>query len=154
MNNSMKIIAGILLFAAVLSGCSKKEDLLKLDENYLTVADLLQYCQGSCDETLDWENKTALVTGHVRDIESDSVKDQYYADSMLFLMDIRNGMFMEIRVTDNKDPIFEKIWNAEKRDVFYIKGTAKPIIAIDVDECSKGVVLLLDHPDNINYESL
>ena len=132
--------------------CQKEQQSLIFDEGYLKVADILHYCQGSCDETLDWENKEAVVLGHIMDIENDSIKNEYFSKSKFYLLDIRNGMFMEVNITDNKDPIFEKIWNAKKTDEFLIKGTLNAVYAIDNDECIKGVNLLLNHPDNINFK--
>jgi len=141
------------LLLIVFSGsCSKEEQPLILNEDYLTVADLLQYCQGSCDETLDWEGKEAWVKGHILNFSDDSIRNKYYNDSSFLLQDIRNGMYMEIRVEENKNPVFEKIWPADHKNLFYIKGTAESVIATSVGDCTKGVFLSLTHPDDINFE--
>lgn len=132
--------------------CSKEEQTLVLDEDFLEVADLLQYCQGSCNETLDWEGKPAWVKGYILNFSNDSIKDEYYADSSFLLQDIRNGMSIEIRVEENKDPVFAKIWPADHKNLFFIKGTAKAVIATNSGECTKGVVLSLTNPEDINIE--
>lgn len=132
--------------------CSKEEQVLDLDNNYLSVSDLLQYCQGSCDETMEWENKDALVKGYIMSIEDDSVMTDYYNESRVFLQDIRNGMYMEIRVTENKNPVFEKISTANKLSLFYIKGETISVNAQKDTECIKGVILELSNPDDINFE--
>lgn len=143
----------LVLFLIVFSSsCNKEEQTLVLNEDFLTVADLLQYCQGSCDETLDWEGNPAWVKGHILNFNNDSIKNKYYNDSSFLLQDIRNGMLMEIRVEENKYPVFEKIWPADHKNLFFIKGTAKSIIASDNGECTKGVILSLIHPDDINFE--
>jgi len=142
----------ILVLIIFSSSCNKEEQTLVLNEDFLTVADLLQYCQGSCDETLDWEGNPAWVKGHILNFNNDSIKNKYYNDSSFLLQDIRNGMLMEIRVEENKYPVFEKIWPADHKNLFFIKGTAKSIIASDNGECTKGVILSLIHPDDINFE--
>ena len=139
----------LLLFSV---SCNKEEQPLVLDKDFLTVADLLQYCQGSCDETLDWEGKPAWVKGYIMNFSNDSVRNKYYTDSSFLLQDIRNGMFIEIRVEENKDPVFEKIWPAGYKNLFFIKGTAKPVTATTNGECTKGVIVSLIHPDDINFE--
>jgi hypothetical protein len=141
----------LLLFFFFCS-CQKDQQPLVFDQDYLKIADILHYCQGSCDETQDWENKEALVTGNIMDVENDSIKNEYLTKGKFYLLDIRNGMFMEIEITENKDPIFEKIWNARKTDEFLIKGTLNPIYATDDEGCNKGVNLLLNHPDDINFK--
>lgn len=148
--NSLQAVIAIALIT--LFSCGKEQDPLILDMDYQTVADILQYCQGSCGETSDWENQAIWVTGYILNFNNDSIKNDYYNSGKLFLQDIRNGMFIEIRTTLNKDPIFEKIWPADNKNIFYIKGTAVPVIASDDGHCTKGVVVTLIHPDNINYE--
>jgi hypothetical protein len=141
----------LLLFFLIYS-CQKEQQSFILDEGYQTIADILNYCQGSCDDTQDWENKEALVTGNIMDIENDSIKNEYLVKGKFYFLDIRNGMFMEISITDNKEPIFEKIWSTKKTDEFLIKGTLNAVYATDDEGCNKGVNLLLNHPDNINLK--
>ena len=102
----------LMLFLILFSiACNKEEQPLVLNKDFLTVADLLHYCQGSCDETLDWEGKPVWVKGYILNFSNDSVRNKYYTDSSFLLQDIRNGMYMEIRVEENKDPVFEKVIN-------------------------------------------
>jgi hypothetical protein len=146
------IVCILIPIAIGLVACNKEEQTLVLNEDFLTVADLLQYCQGSCDDILDWEGKPAWVKGHILSFSNDSIRNDYYVESSFLLQDIRNGMSMEIRVEDNKDPIFEKIWPADHKSQFYIKGTATAIVALSGNECTTGVVLTLTDPENINFE--
>ena len=141
-----------ILLVILFYSCNKPQDQLVLDEEFLTVADLLKYCQGSCDNMYDWESSTVLVKGHILNFNNDSIRLDYYSKSKFYLQDIRNGMFIEIRIDENKDPIFEKIWPADHKNLFFIKGTAEPVIATNDGECSKGVVVSLIHPDHINFE--
>jgi hypothetical protein len=151
MKGKLKIIVTVILVSVF--ACGEKQEMLILNKDYLTVADLLEYCQGSCDETSTWENQTVLVKGHVMDIESDSVINEYYEDSRFYLQDIRNGMYMEVRVQDNKEAIFNIIRSGKKTDLFYIEGTAAAVIANNDGECNKGVVVLLNQPGNIYFEN-
>jgi len=132
--------------------CDKEQPLLLLDQNYLMVADVLQYCQGSCNEASVWENKNAFVKGSIKDVESESKMEEYFSESKFYLQDIRNGMYLEVRITENKEAIFEKIFAAEKSDTFKVKGMLNPVLAMDGGNCLKGVVLILNHPDNINIQ--
>lgn len=141
-----------LLFMMLCFSCNKDQPLLVLDENYLTVADVLHYCQGSCDEATVWENKNALVKGCIKDVESETKMEEYFFESKFYLQDIRNGMYLEVRVPENKEAIFEKIWNADKADAFGLSGILNPVIANEGDNCIKGVVLILNQPDDINIE--
>ena len=68
------------------------------------------------------------------------------------MQDIRNGMYIEVRIDENKDPIFEKIWPADNKNQFYIKGTAVAVTATNNGDCIKGVIVSLIHPDDINFE--
>jgi len=149
---SIVFLIWFLFSILFVSSCQKEQQPMIFDEDYLKVADILHYCQGSCDETFDWENKETVVLGHIMDIDNDSIKNEYLLKSKFYLLDVRNGMFMEVSITENKDPIFEKIWNAKKTDEFLIKGTLNAVYALDNDECFKGVNLLLNHPDNINFK--
>jgi len=143
----------IFLCLLVILACSKNQEALNLQESYMTVADMLEYCQGSCDEALSWENQTALVQGHIMSIESDSAMNENFIESRFYLQDIRNGMFMEVNIEDNKEDIFNVIGTGSKTSLFYIQGTTKAIIATENKECRKGVVLLLSDPNYIISET-
>lgn len=142
----------VLFLVIVLSACNKEQEPFILDVDYMTVADVFQYCQGSCDIVYTWENSDVLVQGYILNFSNDSVRLDYYSRSKFYLQDIRNGMYIEVRVDDNKAPIFEKIWPANDKSLFYIQGTAEPVIATSDGDCTKGVVVSLTHPDNINFE--
>ena len=118
----------------------------------MTVADVYQYCQGTCDTIYGWENSDVLVQGYILNFSNDSIRQDYYSNSKFYLQDIRNGMFIEIRIDENRDAVFEKIWPADHKSQFFIKGTTEPVIAFSDDDCTKGVVVSLVHPDHINFE--
>ena len=71
----------ILVLSFTVFSCSKQQESLILDKDYLSVSDLLQYCQGSCDEILEWENKDALVKGNIMSIGVDSIMNDYYDEN-------------------------------------------------------------------------
>lgn len=142
----------VLLLMVVMSACNKEQEPIMMDADYMTVADVFQYCQGSCDNTYDWENSPLLVKGYILNFNNDSIRQDYYTRSKFYLQDIRNGMYIEVRVEENKDPVFEKIWPADHQSSFYIKGTAEPVTATSNGDCTKGVIVSLVHPDDINFE--
>lgn len=135
----------LTLFAIVLilSGCTKEDAPIVLNEDYLQVADALQYCQGSCTETLLWEGNEILLKGHIPNIEDDSVMQDYYAGSRFYLSDIRNGMFLEVRVEGEKDAVFEILYTVSKQDMVFIRGTAESLIVNEGNECLKGLIIEL-----------
>ncbi len=142
----------ILLLVIMISACTKEQEPIIMDADYMTVADVFQYCQGSCDNTYDWENSPILVKGYILNFNNDSIRLDYYSKSKFYLQDIRNGMYIEVRVEGNKDPVFEKIWPADQQSLFFIKGTTEPIIATSNGDCTKGVIVSLIHPNDINFE--
>ncbi len=150
----LKNVSKILIIIFLLAGysCDKQEDSLVLDENYLTVSDLSRYCTASCDETGDWENKPALVKGYLKGAGNDSLMQEFYNKELFYLEDIRTGLFLEIRITNDRDAIFNKLYSAQKTDMLYVKGTATPVEAYDGDQCTKGMVLTIDNAGNVHFE--
>ena len=76
MKNCVQIISIIVLVFGTFS-CAKQQDDLVLNANHLFVADVLEYCQGSCSGQLVWEGAEILVKGHLRDAGSDAVMLEY-----------------------------------------------------------------------------
>lgn len=150
MSRNNRYIAVILALFCGFVSCSKLDETLVLNEDYLSVADALEYCQGNCNQVMDWEDSEILVSGNIPDVTNDSIMMNYFEKSRFYLADIRNGMFIEILVEDDKDAIFEKISNLDKKDKVYIKGTTSSVIVSEGDDCQKGVVINLVHSDNIN----
>jgi hypothetical protein len=150
--NYLRNISKILILTLLLFGqsCNKGEDMLVLDQEYFTVSDITIYCTGSCDETSGWENKPALVKGYAKGVENDSLMQEFYNKELFYLEDIRTGLFMEIRITDDKDAIFNKLNSVRKTDMLYIKGIALPVVAYDGDDCTKGMVLSVDNTGAIS----
>ncbi|RLC22442.1 MAG: hypothetical protein DRH21_08495 [Deltaproteobacteria bacterium] len=142
----------VLLFVSFTSACNKEQEPLTLDADFMTVADVYQYCQGNCDTIYDWESSDVFVQGYILNFSNDSIRQDYYSNSKFYLQDIRNGMFIEIRINENRDAVFEKIWPADHKNQFFIKGTTEPVIASSDGYCTKGVVVSLIHPDNIKFE--
>ena len=146
-----RINAFILLgfWLVLLGSCSKTQDELVLDSNYLTVADVLQYCQGSCDETDSWEGQTILIAGHLQNANNDSVFQENKDISRFYLLDIRNGMFLQVQVEGDEEVIFERLSTVNKMDKIFIRATASPVFAQDGNQCTKGVVILLEKLENL-----
>lgn len=145
------IITG--LFILFTFSCSKDEQPLKLDSEYFSVSDLLQYCQGSCNDTHDWEQNPAWVKGHIVDVQDTNTIHNYYDNDRFFLMDIRTGINMEIKISDDKDAIFNVISAGIKTDIFYMKGKAEPLTAITEDGCTKGMRLSINNDMDISINN-
>ena len=129
--------------------CLKENELLNLDQQYLQVADVAEFCQGSCNEIASWEQQTVLVKGYLRDTGNDSIWNDNAEKRRFNLLDIRNGMSLEIRVEGDQDIIFNRLKTMKKLDLVFIRGTAIAVIAQDGDVCTKGVVLLVFNDSDI-----
>ena len=144
------IMLSIILVASL--SCKKEQSPLELSKDYLFVADVQQYCQGNCDVTSDWENQSILAKGHVMGIENDSLMQDYFNNSLFYLKDIRNGVFIEIRVKNDKAGIFNKLATGNKTNMLFLKGTAEAVTAISGQDCAKGVVIGLFSANDIRFE--
>jgi hypothetical protein len=131
----------ISLFLMASYSCNKEQAPLELAKDYLFVTDIQQYCQGNCGETSDWEMKAILAKGHVMGIENDSLMQDYYNNDHFYLKDIRNGVFIEIRIKGDKAGIFSKLYAGQKTDMLFLKGKAEAVTATSGVDCTKGVVI-------------
>ncbi len=152
MNRAMYILILALLCLGTLS-CTKLQDDLDLDADYLHAADVLEYCQGNCNETLEWEGADILVKGYVPDVTDDAAMQELYQKQLFYLHDIRNGMFIEVRVVGDLDAIFAFLAGLIRTDQVFIHGTTKSVIVNEGNECLKGVVILIDHVEHIQINS-
>jgi len=150
MNNSKGYITGLLILFQLLLSCTKQDENLILNEDFLFVADVLEYCQGPCSEFLNWENNEILVKGYIPNVANDSIVQEYYDQGRFYFSDIRNGMFMEIRVKEDTDAIFEILNEIQKKDMVFIRGIAESVIVNEGNECTKGVIIELTKSENIN----
>ena len=149
-----KTIFTILLFVILIASysCKKEQASLELAKDYLFVADIQQYCQGNCNETSDWEMKAILAKGHVMGIENDSLMQDYYNNMHFYLKDIRNGIFIEIRIKGDKAGIFSKLYAGQKTDMLFLKGKAEAVTATSGEDCTKGVVIDLFGANDIHFD--
>jgi hypothetical protein len=144
----LKISVLAVLISASYS-CTTQEEDLELNINYLTVSDALEYCQGGCVDLLEWEGSGIWVKGHIPDLENEEAMNDAYGKGRVFLHDIRNGLFLEVQVTGDKDVIFNFLNGATKQDEINIRGTAGSVIVNEGDECMKGLVVLLTSAQDI-----
>jgi hypothetical protein len=142
--------AFVLLILLLTVTCSEKSESLDLSSDYLTVTDLLEFCKGSCDTEPDWENKPALVMGHITGIENDSILDHYRNSGKFFIEDIRNGMSMGIWIINDTLDILNIIDQGLKTDCYFFRGITGSVLAYQGNECTRGVVLLISKAEDIN----
>ncbi len=150
-NKTFLYIISLSLLIIIVS-CKKEQATLELAKDYLFVADVQHYCQGNCDETSDWENQSILAKGHLMGIENDSLMQEYYDNSYFYLKDIRNGIFIEIRVKSDKAGIFNKLSGGQKTDMLFLKGTAEAVTATSGQDCTKGVVIGLFSANDLHFD--
>jgi hypothetical protein len=140
------IFAGLFF---LVTACDTLEEPLVLDQDYLHVADVLEFCQGPCQGTLAWENNNVLVKGYIPEVENDSILNEDKNNARFYLTDIRNGMFIEIRVDGDVDAVFQFLFGINKTDRLYIRGKAESILANQGSECIKGVIVQLSDVANM-----
>lgn len=150
-NNTTSIIFLFLVLVASFS-CRKEQDPLKLDNDYLFVTDIQQYCSGNCDEISIWENHNIYAKGHVIGIENDSLMQDYFNNNRFYLNDIRTGIFIMIRINDDKMRVFDKLNAGKKDNMLFLKGIAEAVIASSGEDCTKGVVIEISNADDIWFE--
>ena len=150
MKTTFRNIFIVLAMMLVIVSCSKQDDDLSLDSDYLPVSDVLEYCQGDCGDLLEWEGSEIRVKGHIPDVEDEEAMNAAYAAGRFYLHDIRNGMFIEIRTGSDKDAIFLFMNSLSKQDEVYIRGVAESVIVNEGNKCIKGVVLVLNSSQDID----
>ena len=72
-----------------------------------------------------------------------------YQKQLFYLHDIRNGMFLEVRVEGDLDAIFAFLAGLIRTDQVFIQGTTKSVIVNEGNECMKGVVIQIDNVEHI-----
>ena len=151
MRGSLFIRIALAGIGALLFSCSTQEDDLDLAAGYLQVSDALEYCQGQCGEALGWEGSPILVKGHIPDVENEAAMEEAYAQGRIFLHDIRNGLFLEVQVTGDRDAVFHQLGTAARKDQVFLKGMAESVIVNEGNECMKGLVVVLTSAQDIQF---
>jgi hypothetical protein len=113
------------------------------------VADVKEYCQGACENKYDWENNEIGIKGYIPGITNMEIMNDYKSQARFYLEDMRNGMFVSIKVQDNMNDIFDRLMGLEKNDKLFIKGIARPILASDGTKCEKGVFIDIYELENM-----
>ena len=111
-----KVIKSILLLSIILSlqihfSCSKKEEIIDLDADYLTVTDVMEYCKRDCDEELDLIGESVKVKGYLKrsSYNNKFIYNQYYNKVVFFLKDIRNAKVLTIQIMNDSTNISNKL---------------------------------------------
>jgi len=154
MKNKSVLFITILSIIILFHNCSKEENLI-LNEEYITVSDLHQYCgtrhyfnRTKCNEcSKKCDGKEVKIKGHFYSDGFNNLSNNTMVE--LPLKDIRNGYSISINFNSNDTAIINKILLSNETDMCYIKGTVKSV-------CDAGWVLisinLLDDED-IFYKS-
>jgi len=147
--NKKGLIVYFFILGLLMWGCSPTEERLALDQSFLNIADVVQYCQGPCDEYAEWEGSNINLKGYLRNAGNDSIQNKNKENNRFYMIDIRNGLFLEVRVTEDNNAIFDLLSSALKNDLIYLKGKALGIKAYNGSECTKGVVIEIDNVTDI-----
>ncbi len=118
----------ILLLSIILSlqihfSCSKKEEIIDLDADYLTVTDVMEYCKRDCDEELDLIGESVKVKGYLKrsSYNNKFIYNQYYNKVVFFLKDIRNAKVLTIQIMNDSTNISNKLYNVFN-EMIYLNG--------------------------------
>jgi hypothetical protein len=140
----------LFIFTAItIVSCEKIDEAGFMDVPYHEVADVKEYCQGACESAYDWENKKIGVKGYIPGITDTEVMNDYKSSARFYLEDIRNGMFISIKVENNLNDIFDSLMLLQKNDRLFIKGIARPVTANDGTKCEKGMFMEISQLENI-----
>ena len=148
MKNKIILLITILLVILLAPNCSKDD--LVLDQDYVTVSDLMKYCsKASCYKPVEWNGKEVKVKGHIHNYMLDNKKEKYW------LIDIRNSNYIEIYVDSSCiDTIFNKITSSNNiMNMCYITGTLKSFEMETMFKCTVGCEILLHSADDIYFEN-
>ena len=146
MKNKSILLIAILSIITLFQNCSNDE--LILNEDYVTVSDLMKYCSKTpCDKPVEWEGQEVKVKGHI--------DDNYM---LLKLKDIRNGYDIQISIDSSCnilciDSIVKKILSNNKKNMCYIKGTLQSFENNTTFNCTVGCEILLHSADDIYFEN-
>jgi len=147
--NNTNIRVLLIFTAIIIVSCEKIDEAGFMDVPYHQIADVKEYCQGACENLYDWENKKIGVKGYIPGIWDTEVMNDYKSSARFYLEDIRNGMFISIKVDNNLDDIFDSLMVLQKQDEIFIKGIARPVTANDGTKCEKGVFIEIYDLENI-----
>ncbi|MDI6833635.1 MAG: hypothetical protein QMD02_07330 [Bacteroidales bacterium] len=147
MKNKSVLFIAILSIITLFQNCSREEELI-LNEDYITVTDLIKYCSKSpCYiKPVEWEGKEVKVKGHID-------------DNYMLLKDIRNGNNIQISVhylcdSSCTDSIFKKIiLSNNKKNMCYVKGTLQSFEMSNMFNCTVCCKILLHSANDIYFEN-
>lgn len=123
-----KVIKSVLLLSIILSlqnffSCSKNEEIIDLDADYLTVTDVMEYCKRECHEELDLIGESVKVKGYIKQRTYDT--NFYYVElnRLLFnLEDFRNKKDIRIQIMSDSINIMKKLEKVSYNEVVYLNG--------------------------------
>lgn len=116
------LLFSIIVLLLIHFSCSKKEEILDLDADYLTVTDVMEYCERECDEELDLIGEPVRVKGHLkRSLYNKFIYNQFYNKVVFFLEDIRNAKVLTIQIMNDSINISNKLDNVFD-EMIYLNG--------------------------------
>ena len=154
-----KIIKSILFLSLFLSfqiqtSCSKKENIIDLDTDYLNITDVLKYCNRECDEELDLIGESIKVKGYLKRSSYDNkfIYNQYNTKVVVFLIDIRNAKVITIQIMNDSTNISNKLDDIFN-EMIYLKGKVSyGYDATSNKGCDKDLFIELFNADDIKID--
>ena len=144
------LVFSIILFSQILFSCSKKEEVLDLDADYLTVADVIKYCERECDEELDLIGESVKVKGHLkRGSHNKFIYNQAFNKVVFGLIDIRNSKVLTIQIKDDSINIANKLNNVNSEMIFLDGKILYDNDATSNKGCNKDLFIEIFNADDI-----
>ena len=144
------LIFSIILFLQTHLSCSKKEEILDLNADYLTVTDVIKYCERECDEELDLKGESVKVKGHLkRSLHNKFIYNQTINKVVFFLKDIRNSKVLTIQIMNDSINIANKLNNVYSEMIFLNGKVLYDDDATSNKGCSKDLFIEIFNANDI-----
>ena len=151
-----KVIKSILLFSIILSlqilfSCSKNEEIIDLDADYLTVTDVMEYCERECNEELDLIGKSVKVKGHLKrsSYNNKFIYNIFYNRVVFHLEDFRNAKSLTIQIMNDSMNISNKLNNVFNEMIYLNGKVSYGFNASSNKGCDKDLFIELFNADDI-----
>jgi|AntAceMinimDraft_16_1070373.scaffolds.fasta_scaffold09155_4 hypothetical protein len=153
-----KIYILIFIFYLIILNLSCKKELI-LDRDYLTVADVIYHCSGSCDDgNFEWDNKKIKVKGHIFCDYAEPLEIYVSFMNDFILYDFRNNDYTVIKLNTPGDTaiagkVFRGWVNDQGKTMVYITGVVHVYKKKNSGECKVYPEIILYSADDFYFDN-